>query len=296
MLVALPVFVYAGMVTRTDIVQLTQTDLAATQISAYYDLRERKSYVQVTNVTSDTVNIHVQIFQQDRGCSELNFDDTLTANDTIVYDLENMVRNNGTPIPINLQDDSYGYVVVTDRIVDEQTTPTPSLIGNFRIVDDAEYEYRTNMPGSTPLTGTSIPGPTDLDEITFQAFFNTVDNAQYADVVGYLFQNNTTSTVSNFGAGINFDVFVFDLDEEPLSCDRRNFACGAVMNYGVNEDYVSSKGNPPVCPGGGIAGGKQEITSKALPNGLNGGYINFENGALGTPVQKNNLPVFVYLM
>ena len=116
----LPIYAQAG--SSTDDVQLIQTDLAATQLSAYYDLRERHSYIQVTNVTSSNVNIHVQIFQQDRGCTELNFDDTLTGNDTVVYDLENLIKNNGNPAPVNLQDDSYGYVVVTDRVVDSETS------------------------------------------------------------------------------------------------------------------------------------------------------------------------------
>ncbi|NIP30658.1 MAG: hypothetical protein GTO02_12240 [Candidatus Dadabacteria bacterium] len=54
------------------------------------------------------------------------------------------------------------------------------------------------------------------------------------------------------------------MNEEPLSCDRRNFACGNVMNYGVNEDYPNSKGGPLLCPGAGLADPK-------------GGFIHFDN-------------------
>ena len=58
----LPLSVLAGGAPPSiEDVQLIQTEEAATQLSAYYDLRDRKSYIQVTNVTSSTVGIHIQI-------------------------------------------------------------------------------------------------------------------------------------------------------------------------------------------------------------------------------------------
>ncbi|NIP31490.1 MAG: hypothetical protein GTO02_15265, partial [Candidatus Dadabacteria bacterium] len=141
-IIALPLNSFATKFVLPTIIP--QKDLDPPQLSAYYDLRERSSYIQITNTTSQTRTIHVQIFQNDRNCDELNFFDTLTANDTVVYDLDNIIKNNGTPAPINLADDSYGYVVVTDEDIPFAVS---SLIGNFRIVDDKGYEYRTNMPG-----------------------------------------------------------------------------------------------------------------------------------------------------
>ncbi|NIP29607.1 MAG: hypothetical protein GTO02_04570, partial [Candidatus Dadabacteria bacterium] len=120
------------------------SDIDPPQLSAPYDLRNRKSYIQVTNTSPDPVTIHVQIFQHDRGCDELNFNDTLTPNDTVVYDMDNIVKNNGDEAPITLLDDSSGYVVVSDTDGFGGST----LIGNFRIIDDAGYEYRTNMAGA----------------------------------------------------------------------------------------------------------------------------------------------------
>lgn len=231
------------------------SDIDPPQLSAPYDLRNRSTYIQVTNTTTNNVTIHVQIFQNDRGCDELNFDDTLTGNDTVIYDLSNIIRNDGTPVPVNLLDDSNGYVVVTDR--DSEAVST--LIGNFRIIDDTGYEYRTNMAGVGPAPDFSF-------EITnYIANFNTIDGALWADVIGYAYDNSDTSTVTNLDLGVDFSIFVFDLQEEPLSCDTRNFACGSVMNYGINEDYFASRGDALLCPGGGLAD-------------PNGGFISFENG------------------
>ena len=244
----------------------TLVSSAYEQITAYYDLRDRSTYLQITNdslseLTPANTIIHVQIFQHDRDCSELDFFDELTPNDTVVYDLDNIVKNNGEDVPINLLEDSYGYVVVTATLASDtdMRDTTRQLIGNSRIVDNDGYEYRTNMPN----TGSAaIRGLSDF----LIANFNNIDGANQADVIGYGYVDNTatSSSVSNLDRGLNFDIFIFDLDEEPLSCDNKNFACGTVMNYGINDDYESSRDNPPLCAGGGLSDPK-------------GGFISFEN-------------------
>ncbi|NIP29497.1 MAG: hypothetical protein GTO02_03905 [Candidatus Dadabacteria bacterium] len=273
-IIAVPVNVFAGgdtQVLNTDTIDLSGIPVNTfnTQISAYYDLRDRNSYIQITNFSPNSIRIHVQIFQHDRGCDELNFFDDLTPNDTVVYDMDNIVKNNGLAAPINLADDSYGYVVVSDTRLDDGIIMNTyaSLIGNFRIVDEAGYEYRTNMPEEGG-NGTIFSNPGEYPSASnYIANFNTVDGANLADVVGYAYESiGDTSTVTNIDEGFSFDIFVFDMNEEPLSCDRRNFACGNVMNYGINEDYSASKGNNLLCPGGGLADPQ-------------GGYISFENGA-----------------
>ncbi|NIP31107.1 MAG: hypothetical protein GTO02_15305, partial [Candidatus Dadabacteria bacterium] len=168
----------------SNITRVPSTDrLADGQITSYYDLRDRKTYIQVTNTgfgEDGPVTIHVQIFQHDRNCDELNFFDELTLNDTVVYDLDNIIKNDGTAAPINLQDDSYGYIVIST--LDPTSTDNPpstddeNLIGNFRIVDIKGYEYRSNMVGAT--LGFNVS--TDQDNLI--ANFNTVDGAMYADV------------------------------------------------------------------------------------------------------------------
>lgn len=258
------------------------TDRPSTQLSAYYDLRNRSSYIQVTNTAPTPVGIHVQIFQSDNDCDELDFDDNLTPNDTVIYDLDDIRKNNGSEVPINLNDDSYGYVVITldiDEPLTNEEAIVNGLIGNFRIIDATGYEYRTNMAsfGLIPF----------LEQAPFPqiANFNTVDGAILSDVVGYAYVANglitqggdaddddmaqPDDTVTNFDQGVDFDIFVYDMNEEPLSCDTRNFACGNVMNYGINEDYRASRGNNLLCPGGGLADPR-------------GGFVSFENGRFGT--------------
>ena len=108
----------------------------------------------------------------------------------------------------------------------------------------------------------SGPGFSDM-----YANFNTVNGANYADIIGYSYFRGSTDfgeIAINNDFGFDADIFVYDLGEEPLSCDTRNFACGNVMNYGVNEDYLNSRGGPLLCPGGGLAD-------------PNGGYVLFDN-------------------
>ncbi|NIP29501.1 MAG: hypothetical protein GTO02_03925, partial [Candidatus Dadabacteria bacterium] len=290
------------------------TDFSMYFLTAYYDLRDRDSYIQVTNTSPVSITIHVQIFQHDRDCRELNFFDQLTPNDTVVYNMDDVRQNDGSEVGITLAEDSYGYVVVStsNGIFDseEQGSKTAlenfftALIGNFRIIDNAGYEYRTNMAshGLFPLLDNLdeeiiLTGDVDDDDefpqipaTPMYANFNTVDGAILADVVGYAYvldfgfdlefgegpvglpepeAASFADTVINFTPGVDFNVFVFDLDEDPLSCDRRNFACGKVMNYGINEDYRASRGNDLLCPGGGLADPK-------------GGYIIFEDGIFPT--------------
>ncbi len=114
----------------------------------------------------------------------------------------------------------------------------------------------------------------DIGSGTIIANFNTVDGAMYADVVGYGYtEDDEDSTILNLDNGFSFDIFIFDMNEEPLSCDRRNFACGKIMNYGINEDYKASRGSDLLCPGGGLAN-------------PDGGFISFQNGSndAGTPI------------
>ena len=242
-------------------------------LSAPYDLRERKTFLQVTNTESRTINIHIQIFQHDKDCDELNFFDTLTANDTVVYDLDNIVKNDGSVVPINLDENSSGYVVIV-----QETFINTGIIGNFRIIDNSGYEYRANMASWDSVGGSS--------STSLNANFNTVHGAKYSDLIGYAFNDNNTSTftgVRNYDPGVDFDIFVFDLNEEPLSCDTRNFSCGNIMNYGVNEDYRNSKDDPLLCPGASLADPK-------------GGYVLFDNFRSGANLLSGDLVLFIGLV
>ena len=103
----LPFNAYSGMVTGNEIEFLQTDDDGDSEVYAVYDLRNRSTFVQVTRTDNNQVQnplcIHIQIFQQDKGCVELDFEDSLTLNDTVVYDMDNLVRNDGTAVPVNLE-------------------------------------------------------------------------------------------------------------------------------------------------------------------------------------------------
>ncbi|NIP31117.1 MAG: hypothetical protein GTO02_15425, partial [Candidatus Dadabacteria bacterium] len=280
LILALPTSVYGGPpLTQSIVGVMGDKDRPDEDVYAYYDLRNRKTYVQITNVETEDSNalptlcLHIQIFQQDRGCTELNFEDELTPNDTVIYDMDNLVRNDGTEVPVNLDDDSYGFVAVSayacnDRSISDLDNP---LIGNFRIIDDAGYEYRMNLLNdrdnriitqpSEPVSSGKVLGNIIIP-------FNTADEAKFADVVGFIVEENRTLSgiedgttddlVYNEEVGITFSVFQIDENEERISCDQKTIGCGpnVVLNYGINEDYPASRGNNLLCEGAGLTPGQ----------------------------------------
>ncbi len=258
LIITLPVNVFGG----GDNVMIDTDEIASYQLSAPYDLRNRKTYIQVSvdanNSSPQGEMIHVQIFQHDRNCTELNFEDTLTPNDTVIYDLDNLIKNDGSAVPASLLEDSYGYVVISTHDGSDGQG-NDAILGNVRIIDNNDYEYRANMAGHHEDSF-------DTSDYKLTANFNTIAGAMYADVIGYAYEGDDEPTVTNIEEGFTFDIFTFDMDEEPLSCDHKNFACGNVMNYGINEDYRPSREDNLLCPGAQLADPQ-------------GGFVSFENGA-----------------
>ena len=64
---------------------------------AFFDLRNRESFVQVTNVDGENQNLHIQIFNVADNCNENNFFDLYTGNDTHIYNMRNILTNDGNP-------------------------------------------------------------------------------------------------------------------------------------------------------------------------------------------------------
>ena len=73
---------------------LSETDTNVYQLYSFFDLRDRETYVQVTN-PEGARTVHVQIFDVSNLCSENNFYDDYTPNDTHVYNLRNIETNDG---------------------------------------------------------------------------------------------------------------------------------------------------------------------------------------------------------
>jgi hypothetical protein len=234
----------------------------ASQIYFFWDLRDRKSFFQVTNVDTGTIFIHVQIFNSFTNCKESDFFDTLTGQDTHLYNLSAIDSNDGLltgPPVFNVTD--FGFVVVT--VVDAHQKPATAtlenaLIGTSRIIDTkGKYEYRTNA------------AEWFIDTVTFSvaAFnFNTGRGENLSDVVGIPVANSGTSDVlAGSPVFIAFEPTVYNDSENPSSCPPLAFACAldsailselqAVLgttftvgfDVGINNFFVNSKGADSLC-------------------------------------------------
>lgn len=220
------------------------TDGLNFQMVGYWDLRNRNSFVQVTNTSNDGITVHVQIFNAASNCLEVDFYDTYTPVDTHVYDLRGIVRNDGGPLSIALPDGGFGIIVVTNVAgVFGPAILDLVLTGNFRVVDLAGYEYRSNMDGVINFLTLAA------SDLTFN--FNNVNGNSLSDVVGIILADSGPGFFEVIAAGqfITFDVFIFDQFENPISCDFTTFACTASsLNVGVNGALPNSRGAGSLCP------------------------------------------------
>ena len=297
-----------------DDLSISNTDYDPFQIYSYFDLRDRESYFQVTNVNNpnseffnQNITVHVQIFNVDQNCDENDFFDVLTPNDTHVYNLRNIIRNDANPSGVVLPENAYGIVVVSmvsgvgGEILIEPNGS--SLIGNFRIIDDSGYEYRTNAAGVSDPSTQQVLEPIN-NEYTFN--FNTKGGVTLSDVVGIRIDNiapggpgiNLSDIVNNFGA---FDIDIYDLNETPFSCRNIIFSCVdqdntrleellevsglasvASFEYGINNAIPHSKGGELLCPGNIISDGV--VTLTPIGNDIRSnrrffvGYVGLNNG------------------
>jgi hypothetical protein len=200
-----------------------------------YDKRNRLSFIQVTNIFNFPVFIHVEVFNDNtEDCNENSFWDTLTGFDTNIYDLDDPF--------VQADPDGFGFVVVTvvagigsTEAFCEEEDELDALIGNFRIIDDAGFEYRSNA--------VPFDFPDDIDEITdvYTFNFNNVEGTDQSDVFGIAVDGAGTGNVDAGGAIaaifagniFTFDEFFtydsileFDGNEIPFDCDNLAFICG----------------------------------------------------------------------
>jgi hypothetical protein len=268
------------------------TDTGSELFYAFFDLRDRESFIQITNINqSEEKTIHVQIFDVNNDCVENDFFDTLTGLDTHVYDMRNILTNNGAPSGVELPDNSYGMVAIIN--VNPEGTmqvPTNDLIGNFRILDANGYEYRTNMQGQEQ-------GFFAENVLTFN--FNTEAGVTLSDVVGITaslsFPDPEVQAADVPNINIVMDIDILNLDEVVFSCRDIAFACVdqdnprleellenrgvsvASFEYGINEAIPHSKGAELLCPGNNISNGIVRLIPETFTSSFSG-YIGLNNG------------------
>jgi len=296
------------------------TDRSGRQLHAFFDLRDRESYMQVTN--TDTVNpyfVHMQIFTVNANCTENDFFDLYTPTDTHVYNMRDILSNDSNPSGVVLPADAYGIVVFTalDSINSTNSGGNIFLIGNSRVVDNSGYEYRTNMTTPEVLI---FPLPVPSRVLTF----NYNQENTLSDIVGLTLDDagpagNGVTVDDLQDAVILADVDIFDLNETPFSCRNVIFACvdenspriseilediggASVVNfeYGINEAIPSSKNAPLLCPNNIIDEGIVRLT--ILDSELNNGgrfvvFVGLNNGngrgTMDSHWRQNRVPVMM---
>ncbi len=262
------------------------------QLYSFYDLRERESFIQVTNPEGSNITVHVQVFDVGNNCTENNFFDTYTPSDTHIYNMRDILTNNGNPSGIELPDFAYGFVVVT--VVQGQgssSDPTRDIVGNFRIVDNNGYEYRTNSLAVT------FPSTIVTEQFTFN--YNVKGNVTLSDVLG-INANHVSATgevtadpVSSYTV---FDVDIYNVNEVPFSCRDIVFACVdednplleqlleetgvgvASFEYGINDVIPHSKGGELLCPGNNISDGIVNLFREDSSSDVFAGFVGLNNG------------------
>jgi hypothetical protein len=231
---------------------ITQTDTGSDRIVAFWDMRGRESFVQVTNTSSEKINIHVQIFDilSPFGllaeCDECNFDDMLTANDTHVYDIQQIMTNGIPPLLIpsvpacqGLTPNSYGFMVISYIGDSDGSLHHSPLIGMFRVIDELGYEYRANAVAEPHEGQRRIYGDRAVVN------FSLANGNNLSDLVGIVYHSIDDFEVE---AGPQFaalftDILSYDSVEFDTSCSDTTFSCSpGNFDKGIDASVPNSKG------------------------------------------------------
>jgi len=282
------------------------TDSHGHGLIGFFDLRDRETFIQVTNIDEDSpgANIHIQIWNVGADCIENNFFDFYTPFDTHIYNLRDITTNEGNASGVVLPDDAYGIFAATARVPSDS-----DIIGNLRILDDNGYEYRTNLQDEDHAR--SFNDGDAADFITFN--FNTKGGVTLSDVVGIPFDdsgqggpdgNNSIFVTDILDIYHSFDVDIFDLNEKIFSCRTVAFACvteehplyealleeidsdggeASVANhqFGINNAIPHSRGGELLCPGNIISEGFVRLEINSEGGDVDNGaiyYIGLNNG------------------
>lgn len=254
---------------RTDTAFL-ETQLDGSQLVSWWTQTPgRNTSIQVTNTDPLLdVNVHVVILNQN--CVEVrDFCDTLTEEDTHVYDFGNLVSNVGQPIPTGNFQGQEGFVVFTP--VDSCPTPNQAisfnaLDGNLRVIDVAnDFDYGTNVQARLAVTfpglgiadtGTTLDGisagffgdDVGLLASTLTQNFSVVGGgAAAADAVFINFVDSYGPPYDAIGGFVTITPGIFDAAENFLSCGDFNicFARFGIDDVIVNSDDFNAPTPPP---------------------------------------------------
>lgn len=269
------------------------TDSSDRILFGFFDLRDRETHIQITNVDSEAAVVHVQIFNVNDNCTENNFFDAYTPNDTHVYNLRDLLTNDGNPSGVILPENAYGIITIGAVQGVSQFFVEGQLIGNLRVIDNAGYEYRTNL---------AVDPEREFNggerSITFN--FNNQDGIVLSDIYGVTVRNinqaNLEVEIDQTFPSWFSDVDIYDLNEVAFSCRNVVFACVnqnssrltelleeindngeipgasvASFDYGINEAIPHSRGGELLCPNNIVEEGVVTLDLTTLEFGTGGG-------------------------
>ena len=267
----------------SQVIQIGKTMEASSQLIFWYDQDDlnafRETAIQLTNTSSmDSVEVHIQIYSSTGDnadvantvrCIEGNFNDVLTANDTHVYEMDDIQLNNGeagTVAPIPSVDGTKGFVVVTPVVGSGDNTAISfqHLIGNSFIHQSGDQGFGVAAMGrdAVDLTngqilaqGTTLDGvSTGLIQIQpTEIIFNVTDyNAgplDLFDIVAIVFADEYGPAgllgYRAVPAESTWSPFLFDFDETSGSCPIINNQC--FNNWGLSAQFPAE--NQLIDPG-----------------------------------------------
>jgi hypothetical protein len=277
----LALFIVMGIATKNTEAQVVasgQTETTASQIivpvlqDGHGCLGEnpggisRNTTVQVTNTSTDAVTLHIQFLDAD-DCTEANFFDTFTGEDTHVYDLGDCwVNDFGGLCP--METDKDGIFILTPVVSGQDNADAIAfnhIAGVVNTTTDApencwgdgsgevDFAYRYNAVGRNAVnlaTGALLADGTVLDgassglEIILPTELMYHYNSEFAEGAGAVYAdliivaiNDDYSIPSQYSAvGGTTATFrlsdIVDDDELRISCGDRRFECLEVV--GIN--------------------------------------------------------------
>ncbi len=263
------------------------------------DFDRRFAFLQVTNASVDTpVTVHIQIFSSGGtnlvegecapadilNCRETNFFDFFTAQDTNLYNLEDLHSNepsNPDEVGVDLNG-TKGLVVITpiDGIGTGNAISHQHMFGTTRILDIGPgfSAFRINAVGRDAVSfsnGAIVPDGTELDgvdngyvllqpefmyinwidwnDLTFGFFDGSMDIVSIAFIDDYVGPFGGYSAVPG---AVLWTSLQFDANEQPISCGSIPQNC--FFDIGINEDVPATDffiGGGAICPSLGAVDG-----------------------------------------
>ena len=216
-----------------------QSDAGADRLVYYYDNRGSETSIQLANISSETVEVNVQMWIVNstiHACEEINFLDTYTPYDVHTYDTLNWQRNNGSSLSIgDSLSGKYGFIVIS-----KSEGPSNSLIGSMNIHNFNGYVYQTNAVA---------PESANTSSNKFGAVnFNNVNGNHFSELIGFTYTVIDEDTVyassgitTNIGT-IDNQILIVDENENLISCSRHQFSCSdGNANVGIDHSLPNNR-------------------------------------------------------